>query len=145
MYGKFRTVEQFWHLYSHMLRAEDLPLLDINVFVEGVNPEWEDPANAKGGSWAVKLHKSITAYCWEGILMALIGSQIETAKGDVINGVFLSVRYKENSISVWNSNAEARDDQLTTASIRSAMELDSEFAIDYRLHGVAAEQKEYPK
>jgi translation initiation factor 4E len=137
-YGTFSTVEGFWHLYGHMLRADDLPLVDICVFQDGIKPAWEDEANATGGQWSVKLHRSITAYCWEGVLMALVGNQIETAPEDAIHGLFLSVRFKDTAIAVWNRTVEGRDDALTVASLRRAMELDDDFVFEFRAHGAAA-------
>lgn len=47
LYGTFSTVEGFWRLYSRMLRSNDLPLVDVNVFVKGVEPVWEDQVKVK--------------------------------------------------------------------------------------------------
>ena len=141
-YGKFNSVEGFWHLYSHMLRSEDLPLVDVNVFADGIKPAWEDEANAEGGQWVVTLHPTFSAACWEGLLMALIGDQIETAADDAINGLFLSIRYRpppqnsRHSIAVWNRNARGRDDDRTVASLRAAMQIDEGFEIEYKAHNV---------
>lgn len=46
------TVEQWWSLYSHIIRLNDLPVhTDLHLFKMGIQPMWEDQANAKGGKW----------------------------------------------------------------------------------------------
>lgn len=136
LYGKFSTVEGFWHLYSHMKRSTDLPLMDINVFAEGITPAWEDKENVNGGDWAVRLPPILTAYPWEGLLMAFIGNKIATAPGDTVHGVVLSIRRKDFTISVWNRSRTARSDDITVASIREATGLPEEFSFEYNGHAV---------
>lgn len=46
------TVEQWWALYTHIVRLGDLPPhIDLHLFKKGIQPMWEDPANIKGGKW----------------------------------------------------------------------------------------------
>lgn len=46
------TVEQWWSMYSHLVRLHDLPPhTDLHLFKHGIQPMWEDDANAKGGKW----------------------------------------------------------------------------------------------
>lgn len=46
------TVEQWWALYSHIIRLQDIPPhIDLHLFKKGIQPMWEDPANSKGGKW----------------------------------------------------------------------------------------------
>lgn len=50
--GQVGTVEQWWALYSHMVRLQDIPAhRDIHLFKKGIKPMWEDAANKKGGKW----------------------------------------------------------------------------------------------
>lgn len=50
--GQVGTVEQWWALYSHIIRLNDLPAhRDLHLFKKGIKPMWEDPANKKGGKW----------------------------------------------------------------------------------------------
>ena len=56
--GSFASVEQFWHLYSHMVRPNDLNgHCDIHLFKESIKPMWEDEKNKMGGKWIVRLRK----------------------------------------------------------------------------------------
>lgn len=50
--GQVGTVEQWWALYSHIVRLQDIaPHRDVHLFKKGIMPMWEDPANRKGGKW----------------------------------------------------------------------------------------------
>lgn len=50
--GQLGTVEQWWALYSHIVRLHDLPPhIDLHLFKKGIQPMWEDPVNSKGGKW----------------------------------------------------------------------------------------------
>lgn len=56
MIGQVGTVEQWWALYSHIVRLQDIPPhRDIHLFKKGIKPMWEDPANKKGGKWVIDL------------------------------------------------------------------------------------------
>jgi len=40
--GRFGSVEQFWNLYSHLLRPSELQgHSDYHVFKDGIKPMWE--------------------------------------------------------------------------------------------------------
>ena len=46
------------------------------LFKTGIAPKWEDPANAKGGKWAIESDKKWRAYLdstWLETLLAVIG------------------------------------------------------------------------
>ena len=110
----FRTVEQFWKIYSHLLRPSSLHShADLHVFKEGIKPLWEHEANKRGGRWLVHLRKEIVNRCWENILLAMLGEQFMV--GEEICGAMVSVRYNEDIISLWNRNA---DDEGVTNRIR---------------------------
>lgn len=50
--GQVGTVEQWWALYSHLVRLSELPPhTDLHLFKKGIQPMWEDHANSKGGKW----------------------------------------------------------------------------------------------
>lgn len=40
--GRFGSVEQFWGLYSHLVRPSELSIhTDFHLFKEGIKPMWE--------------------------------------------------------------------------------------------------------
>ena len=46
------------------------------LFKTGIAPKWEDPANAKGGKWAIETDKKGRSYLdstWLETLLAVIG------------------------------------------------------------------------
>ncbi|KAG8544332.1 hypothetical protein GDO81_022675 [Engystomops pustulosus] len=49
-FGTVASVEQFWRVYSHLVRPGDLSgYSDFHLFKEGIKPMWEDDANRKRG------------------------------------------------------------------------------------------------
>ena len=61
----FSSCEQFWKIYSHLVRPDDLQSpADFHVFKEGIKPMWEDEANRFGGKWIVRLRKGLSSRCW---------------------------------------------------------------------------------
>ena len=83
--------------------------LVLNVWNAGIEPTWEDPNNAKGGKWIVRLKKGLASRYWEEILLALLGEQFTGIPHDEICGAVVSCRYNEDILSVWNRSATNRD------------------------------------
>ena len=66
------TAEEFWSVYGHLKRPGELPTnSDYHLFRTGIKPAWEDPANASGGKWAVRLRKGVATRLWEHLVRAL--------------------------------------------------------------------------
>lgn len=64
--------EGFWRVYNHLLRPHQLREggagEEFQLFMEGVKPTWEDPANAKGGKLVVRLPPQLTSQYWEALV-----------------------------------------------------------------------------
>lgn len=104
------TVEEFWATYNYLRRPNDLSsTTDYHCFREGVKPTWEDPANAKGGKWIVRLPKGLASRYWEEVVLALIGGQFPGVPEGEITGLVISIRYSEDILGIWNGNAADRD------------------------------------
>ncbi|CAG7786508.1 unnamed protein product [Allacma fusca] len=132
--GRFASVEQFWALYSHLVRPSDLHSpSDFFLFKDGIKPMWEHKGNREGGQWLVRLNKGLAARCWENLVMAILGEQFNV--GDEICGAGVSMRQKKDCISLWNKTSA---DQETTEKIRDVMRkvlnLPSNFQLEYRCH-----------
>jgi len=130
----FSTVEQFWSIYSHLIRPNELSgHCDLHVFKYGIRPLWEDEANRLGGKWIVRLRKGLASRAWENLLLALLGEQFMV--GSEICGVVVSCRFQEDIISVWNRTA---NDTSTTLRIRDTMRrvlnLPSNTVMEYKSH-----------
>jgi translation initiation factor 4E len=115
--GTFNSVEGFWSYYSHLVRPNELATnIDVMCFREGVSPLWEDKVNLEGGKWVLRLKKGMASRCWESVLLALIGDHFHL--GEEICGLYVSTKYAEDVISVWNKNAS---DRQTTLRIRDVL------------------------
>jgi len=140
MLGVVNSVEQFWALYNHMVRPNDLPSpCDLQIFQHGVQPLWEDEANRLGGKLYFRVRKGQSSRLWEDMLLALIGGQLH---GCGVCGAVISTRFSEDCISVWNR--DARDEaalQLLRDTIRRVLKLRPEAtggpALEYKPHDVS--------
>jgi translation initiation factor 4E len=109
--GTVGTIEEFWSIYNHMRRPDDLPATtDYHFFREGIQPTWEDPQNAHGGKWTLRLPKKgiLASRLWEEIILALIGGQFSGAgvpDGEVC-GAVMSVRERMNVLAIWTKSSK---------------------------------------
>jgi len=132
--GRFASVEQFWALYSHLVRPSDLHSpSDFYIFKDGTKPMWEHKSNRNGGQWLVRLNKGLAARCWENLIFAVLGEQFNV--GDEICGAGVSMRQKKDCISLWHTNSSDVD---TTERIRDVLRkvlnLPSHIQLEYRNH-----------
>lgn len=133
--GRVASVEQWWGLYTHLVRPSELPpLSDLHLFKLGIKPMWEDPANVNGGKWVVRLRKSQTHRAWEDLCMAMLGEQFMV--GSELCGVVLSVRFQDDHLAVWHRTAA---DTAAAARVRDALrrilQLPASVPIEYKAHG----------
>ena len=131
------TVENFWLVYNWLKRPADLPTTattDYHFFRSGIKPTWEDPSNAQGGKWIVRLPKGLSSRYWEEIVLALIGGQLGLPDGEVC-GAVLSVRYSEDILGVWNKTASDREVvERLRDSIRRCLQLPPQANLEYKPH-----------
>jgi translation initiation factor 4E len=112
--GAVSSAESFWRLQTHLAPPSALaPTTDVLLFHAGVRrPVWEDPANARGGKWILRLRKGIADRLWEDLLLAVVGDQFPDADADAewpeICGASISVRLNEDIISLWNREADPK-------------------------------------
>lgn len=104
--GTFASLEDFWAIYSHLKRANQLDAgSDIHLFRNAIRPVWEDEANANGGKWILRFRKGLAARLWEELVFMIIADQVDMPS-DEICGLVLSVRHNEDVISVWNKTCD---------------------------------------
>jgi len=132
--GRFATCEQFWAIYSHMVKPGELAShSDFHLFKMGIKPMWEDEANKFGGKWIVRLRKGLSSRCWENLVLAMLGEQFMV--GEEICGAVVSIRFQEDILSIWNRTA---CDQAVTNRIRDTfrrvLSLPTGTAIEYKAH-----------
>lgn len=117
-----------------MKRPVDLPVnTDVHVFRNGVKPVWEDPMNARGGKWMVRLRKGLAARLWEHLIMAVLGDQFEL--GGEICGAVLSIRSHEDILSVWNQSAQDEQSKMKIKeTIRKVLMFPPHAVLEYKAH-----------
>jgi translation initiation factor 4E len=132
--GRFASVEQFWALYSHIVRPNDLHSpSDFFLFKDGIKPMWEHKGNKNGGQWTVRLNKGLAARCWENLILALLGEQFGV--GDEICGAGVSTRQKKDCISLWHkTSADTEACEKIRDGMRRVLNLPGHIQLEYRNH-----------
>ncbi|KAJ2356416.1 eukaryotic translation initiation factor 4E [Coemansia erecta] len=106
-----KTVEEFWGVYDKVATASDLPHgSNYHLFREGIEPSWEDAANAKGGKWGCLFQRSIGEKVnehWLHTLLACIGETFDSSPE--ICGAVFSNRKSCFRIAIWTRNASERE------------------------------------
>jgi len=141
--GTVHTVEEFWQMYDYLVRPNDLPTTtDYHFFREGIQPTWEDPHNAKGGKWIVRLKKGLASRYWEEVILALLGGQFPGVPDGEVCGAVVSIRYSEDIVSVWNKTANDREiaDRVRDA-IKRILQLPSHVHMEYKPHQASLADK----
>lgn len=141
--AKVSTVEEFWTIYNHLQRPNNLPTTtDYHFFRDGIKPTWEDSSNAKGGKWIVRLRKGLASRYWEEIVLALIGCQFTGIPYNEVCGAVVSIRYSEDIVSVWNRTANDRDitDRLRDC-IKKILQLPGFVHMEYKPHETSLQDK----
>ncbi|KAL7502692.1 hypothetical protein ACHAXN_000614, partial [Cyclotella atomus] len=131
--------EQFWSLYDHLIRPSSLPTTtDLHIFREGIQPTWEDPSNARGGKWLIRLKKGLASRYWEELVLALIGGQFSISghlPHDEICGAVVSIRFNEDIVSVWNRHAgNAEVIERVRDCIKRILSLPNHAYLEYKPH-----------
>ena len=105
----FATVQDFWRNFNHIPKPSEVffdgecrkkvgpegkTIEEYSLFKKGVEPEWGDPQNVKGGEWFCRqsFEPDILDMYWQNLVMGLVGETIEDAVDqdgtlqDTING-----------------------------------------------------------
>jgi len=133
-----KSVEEFWSTYNYLKRPNDLSsTTDYHFFRDGIKPTWEDPKNAKGGKWIIRLPKGLASRYWEEVVLALIGGQFPGVPDGEICGLVISIRYSEDILGIWNRSAGDRDmvDRLREA-VKKVLQLPTSAyaSMEYKPH-----------
>ncbi|NP_001275360.1 eukaryotic translation initiation factor 4E allele A [Solanum tuberosum] len=108
----FSTVEEFWGAYNNIHHPSKLVMgADFHCFKHKIEPKWEDPVCANGGTWKMSFLKGKSDTSWLYTLLAMIGHQFD--HGDEICGAVVSVRSKGEKIALWTKNAANETAQVS--------------------------------
>jgi len=130
-HGEVHSVEQFWGVYSHILRPSELPK-DCNYHFMRYRgyPMWE--CYPEGGCWLIKTKKMNNLNrMWEKLLLASIGE----AFGDPdMVGVGVSTRPKGNVLSVWVKDNSNETKLSIGEKLNQILNLQDGATIEYKPH-----------
>ena len=109
-------VRKFWNVFNNF-DVSRLPLRDsVHLFHKGVKPVWEDPRNARGGSWTFRVPKAQAVEFWKDVCMMAIGEQLQNAVEsdrttfrDDVCGVSLGVRFNSMLMQIWNRDGDHQE------------------------------------
>ena len=139
--GSFGDSDEFWTIYSHLRRPNVLPVnSDIHLFRSGVKPVWEDPINASGGKWIIRLKKGLINRLWEHLCLALITGDLDISDVNSFEacGVVVSIRYQEDILSIWSRTATDEIIKKTLKeAIKKALCLPASLTMEYKAHDAA--------
>ena len=129
----FRTVDEFWGIYQHCKRPDQIPNgTVINVFLEGIKPVWEIPEHEEGGCWNVRINKGYANQIWEDLLLGLIGEQFDCY--NEVTGIVLSITDKQDKISIWMRHGnEAEIKERIKSDLIRICELPPDVRLDFCL------------
>lgn len=130
--GFFNTLEGFWRHYAWLKGPDNLPKgHNLFMFRRGLIPAWE--TFPKGGTWIIKVHKKngVISRLWEELVFACIGEMFE--EPDVV-GVMLSIRGREDLLSVWNSDNQRNPDVRFNIGekLKEILNLDESTQVEYK-------------
>jgi len=106
----FTNIQDFWKNFNNLPAVDKLKVKSsFHLMKAGIRPIWEDPENANGGFWAMRVRREDTEHTWKELVLAAIGEQFGPvlSNEDDICGVTVSLRQYDNIIEVWNANASA--------------------------------------
>ena len=78
--------------------------------MKGIQPAWEDEQNANGGRWQIRFNKIqplVSNKLWEDLILGVIGEQFTYP--NEINGIVISIRNNQDTISIWNKSGRDQD------------------------------------
>ncbi len=131
----FDTVEDFWCLFNNIVPPSKLDhQSNYWLFKEGIEPKWEDAANAHGGSWKVEVSKDNASdldNLWMLTALSLIGENLDD--GTEICGAVVSCRNRGDKISVWTRSADAEETQMNIG-YRIKASLETSLRLEYGAH-----------
>uniref|UniRef100_A0A7S2CL47 Eukaryotic translation initiation factor 4E n=1 Tax=Florenciella parvula TaxID=236787 RepID=A0A7S2CL47_9STRA len=163
--GAFNTVEDFWKCYSHLPApsavfydgksrkrvgppGDDRVIESFSLFKQGIEVEWEDPANIRGGEWWIRksLKTDVLDRYWNNLVLGLVGCTIEN--GNEITGARVVDKaakgaYTMFRIELWlrtkdpTIRQQLRDSMIevmTDGDQNKANELQNDF--QWKMHGV---------
>ena len=84
------------------------------IMREHVQPIWEDPSNANGGCFSIKVLVAHLMDVWINVCSATLGETIvkDTTRWNLVTGISISPKKNYILIRIWTSDTEHTDPKL---------------------------------
>jgi translation initiation factor 4E len=136
----FKNVEDFWRLHNNMRKPSQVPHgCGFDLFRNGVQPTWEDPANAKGGKWTVVMEKGndMTDRMWLLFQLAVIGEMLQDDTGNFVCGAVCNLRKAQNKLCLWTRDYKDKERNMKVGvALKEQLKLPPNYKIKYQQHTV---------
>lgn len=128
-----RTVEEFWRIYSHLVKPGAAPSVPpLHFFRGNGRAMWEDPENKNGGTFRLFFRGGMIKFYWEQLLIALIGERLHP---DVL-GIVASTSSKgrmADLLTIWHATSSSDEIRMTICKeLQDILELPLKTSIEYR-------------
>merc|ERR1712137_150556 len=130
--GSFDSVAGFWAYYSNLVRPSQLSKdPNYSLFRNDSPPMWEH--YKKGGCWNLHIKKNCGRLCqlWEQVVLAAIGEMFEHPS---VVGVVVSVRSKEDVLSVWIDDASNALQFVISEKLKEIWKLNHSTRVEFKKH-----------
>jgi translation initiation factor 4E len=148
--GDFDTIEDFWRLFNNLKSPHELvPGSDYHLFKHNIKPEWEDPANKRGGKWLMNFPskkgkeqgKEQAEAAWFDTILALVGHTFPQSCIDEVTGVVISPRGKITRVAVWTRSADSEHLAMEVGRhlhymVRDLLDQGGAEPLSYQAHGL---------
>eukprot|EP00474_Spongospora_subterranea_P008598 CRZ09056.1 hypothetical protein [Spongospora subterranea] len=129
----FETVEDFWRLFNNVKVPSQIQVnSNYHLFRQGIQPAWEDPANAKGGRWKVEI-KTPAEFdnLWRLMTAAIVGENFDHSEH--VCGVVANPRKSFQRIGVWLKDAHDEEAIMSIGrALKAAVKHDATW--DFEAH-----------
>lgn len=137
--GTFSTAEEYWQVFNNIKPASQLPIgSNYHIFMEGVEPMWEDPGNSRGGKFVLTMQKrdSKAGKCdewWIFTTLAVIGETMDM-HGNEICGAVVSIRKSQDRIALWLKSCDRENCVQIGLRWKKALEVSNKTPLKYQSH-----------
>lgn len=115
-FATFDTIDEMWAALNAVGSASHLPKGSrFYIFRNGVQPLWEDKANAGGKLVSIEhqiahARKANISERWIDVVLSILGESI--SQSSLVNGVEFTVRKGTYNIAIWLAPCQQRDAEL---------------------------------
>lgn len=117
----FRTLDEFWRVFNVMKMPSELgnSTVEIAVFREGIEPEWDKAPCSNGGRWSARMERVTSPdsldQSWINLILSVVGEVLvpeDKMKAHVLGVALSSKGAHSRRVAVW-LDTRSKEDVLT--------------------------------